>query len=758
MRIQLFSARFLVPSWTLALPILAFTLLTSTVLTSTVAHSQDSAAETGDQRAIRDPIDSENPIEVVVTAGRGLEQNPIDVPQSLSTVTREDLEDNAYADIDDALRRLPGFSMAPAEGNPNYWQEGFTLRGLGAQHVLTLTDGVRQAGQGIGYGGGNLSLYSTFNTERIEVVRGPASVLYGTDAFGGAINIITREPERRSEFGTNQGARYVYDGESSSNRYGTYVDIGDQDISSILTADWTYSGRPNLPDDEEATNGDYRNFGLAGKFDYHIDNDSKFRFLGNLDRTMDVTVEDSTITLPIATFPPPGSTKPINSPLYFAFPLYQRSMIGTEYETSNLGSGWENVKSGVYWQQLRRQFHRETAFYNLGFPGFGGPPSFVNPEATVTNSIVDTNDRTNTIEWQNQARFRANAENLITFGFDLGYDETHLPETELTQVVGRAGIGESIEQTSDYIDRVRAEANQYRYGLYAQNQWTATEDVTVTPGVRADYFTVHDDQTGEDESDYGFSGSIGTVYKIEAEQSVYLNVAAGYRAPDLGERFQNAIVNLGAPTRIIGKADLDSEHSVSIELGTKDQNGRFTYDAAVYTNWVDDYITTQSLGLVRGEFVEQYQNSGSVYLYGAELATNYAVTDAWDLHANTSRTYSPDTDIVDLANWAFNYGTSYAIPVHNDWVDVVQPSIEARSVVRSIQETSRPGRTEFNAGSFTTVDVLMNLSLSKALVGESNSGKLIGGIRNILDRNYQEPFFPQTQPGINAYVGLQLDF
>ena len=697
-----------------------------------------------------------DPIEVVVTAGRGLEQNPVEVPQSITAVGRETLEENSYVDIDDAIRSIPGVSLAPSEGNPNYWQEGFTLRGLGAQRVLTLTDGIRQAGQGIGYGGGNLSLYDPYNVEKIEVLRGPASVLYGTDAFGGVINITTREPERRSEFGTSQGFRYVFDGEADAHRYGAYLDVGDKDYSSVLSAGWGYFDRPNLPDDEEASQGSFREFSLNGKFDYFLSSESKVRIIGNMDASRDVLIEDSIIPLPIATFPPPGNSEMIASPLYFTFPRYQRSVVGAEYVYTPSGSAWDEIKTGVYWQQLWRQFHRETAFYPTSSPGFAGPPLFVDPSATVTQSVVDTNDRMNTVEWQTLARYVVD-DHTFTFGFDFGIDDSYLPETEQQTVVGQAGLGAVTRPSSDYIDRVRADARQYRFGLYGQDTISLSSWEFV-PGIRVDYHSVEEDQSNFDDDLYGVSGSLGTVYKLDEDNSVYLNLAHGYRAPDLGERFQNGIVNLGAPTRIIGKADLDAERSWSIELGTKNHRDRFTYDLAAFSTWVEDYITTQSLGFMNGEVVDQFDNVGTVFLYGAEAAANYAATDRWNVFANAARTFTPDDELIDVANWAFNYGTSYSIPVQSEWISVIRPVLQARTVLNSDQHTERPGRTEFTAGSFTVVDLLLTIDIPKAALGSRSTAKLIGGVRNLFDRNYQEPFFPEPQPGINGYVGVQFDF
>jgi outer membrane receptor protein involved in Fe transport len=698
------------------------------------------------------PENKDKPTQIVVTASRGSEQDPIDVPQAISSIGREEIDSSVYTDVDDLIRTTPGLGLAPSEGNPNYWQEGFTIRGLGAQRVLTLTDGVRQAGQGIGYGGGNLSLYDTSSIEKIEVLRGPASVLYGTDAFGGVVNIITREPKRRTESGANGGIGYEFDASRDLNRGNAYVDFGDENYSAIVGGSYTDASEPNLPDDEDPNGGSFKNKGIWGKLDYYLDGESKIRLIGNYDRNEDVIVTDQSITLPIAKFPPPGAMSMITSPLYFEFPLYSRSLLGAEYESTNLDDCWEYFKTGIYWQNISREFHRETAFYPTGSPGFAGPPLFVNPAATVTTSTVDTNDDVNTYEWQTQARYGWE-DHTFTFGLDVGYDTNDLPETETQKVVAQAGIG-AVNGPTKTIERKRADADQTRVGIYAQdsipvNSWE------FIPGIRGDLFSINNSITDYDETEFGLSGSLGAVYKVDNNNSYYGSLASGFRVPDLGERFQNGIVNLGAPTRIIGKENLDPERALTAEVGTKNRSGDFSYEAAVYYSDITDYIGVKGLGFVDGFVTEQYDNLGDVALYGGEAGMTYQATENMDLFANVSRTWTDDPEKIDVMSWVFNYGARYAQPLDNEWFETITPTVVARTVLESEDKTVSPGREQYNAGSFTVVDLSVAVDLKSTDLGK---GKLIAGVKNILNRTYQEPFFPQNQPERSVFASVKFDF
>jgi len=130
--------------------------------------------------------------EIVVTASGGREQQVKDAPASISVLTREDLDRLPYREVTDALLEIPGVTVTPGEGN----SRDISIRGMAPQYTLILVDGKRLSSRETRTNGGNISeggqLPPLEAIERIEVVRGPMSSLYGSDAMGGVVNIITR--------------------------------------------------------------------------------------------------------------------------------------------------------------------------------------------------------------------------------------------------------------------------------------------------------------------------------------------------------------------------------------------------------------------------------------------------------------------------------------------------------------------------------------------------------------------------------------
>jgi outer membrane receptor for ferrienterochelin and colicins len=145
------------------------------------------------QPAWAQSADTAKTLDTVVVTASGYEQQIQDAPASISVITRENLDKKFYRDINDALVDVPGV-IVTGGGD----RQDISLRGMGPKYTLILIDGKRQNSRetrtnsdSTGVEGGWTPPLSAI--ERIEVVRGPMSSLYGSDAMGGVINIITRK-------------------------------------------------------------------------------------------------------------------------------------------------------------------------------------------------------------------------------------------------------------------------------------------------------------------------------------------------------------------------------------------------------------------------------------------------------------------------------------------------------------------------------------------------------------------------------------
>ncbi|WOK36810.1 TonB-dependent receptor domain-containing protein [Sphingomonas sp. C3-2] len=136
--------------------------------------------------------------DIVVTAA-GYEQRIAEAPASISVLTREQLETRPFTSLEDAVRNIEGVSVVGDSPNST----DIVIRGMPGEYTLIMLDGRRQTTRETmnrGTGGVQANLIPPLAAiERIEVVRGPMSSLYGSDAMGGVVNIITRKvPEKLS--------------------------------------------------------------------------------------------------------------------------------------------------------------------------------------------------------------------------------------------------------------------------------------------------------------------------------------------------------------------------------------------------------------------------------------------------------------------------------------------------------------------------------------------------------------------------------
>ncbi len=188
------------------------------------------------------PVTQEKPattgkLQTVVVSAAGFEQVITDAPASISVVTRADLDKRPITDFTDVIREVPGASITNGEGR----NVDISLRGMPAGYTLILIDGKRQNLSGIARSGNNNARQSFMPPaaaiERVEIIRGPMSTLYGSNAMGGVINVITKKvskewggefggdytAQEESDFGNGRGLNFFLNGPVISDKVGIQI-------------------------------------------------------------------------------------------------------------------------------------------------------------------------------------------------------------------------------------------------------------------------------------------------------------------------------------------------------------------------------------------------------------------------------------------------------------------------------------------------------------------------------------------------------
>lgn len=202
-------------------------LITTLGLSTAIADPLSPTAESStDSTSTGSKMRNVNLDRSVVTAS-GYEQDIKDAPASISIIPREEILSRPIRDIGDAVQDVPGVYVEQDKTGQNT----ISMRGLGSEYTLILIDGKRQnTTRGFTQNGlGNQSSFMPPPSmiERIEVIRGPASTIYGSDAMGGVINIITKKHSNTFSSGIQMETKLFEPESEWGNVYGTngYMNI-----------------------------------------------------------------------------------------------------------------------------------------------------------------------------------------------------------------------------------------------------------------------------------------------------------------------------------------------------------------------------------------------------------------------------------------------------------------------------------------------------------------------------------------------------
>lgn len=214
--------------------------------------------------AAEEAVDARN---VLVTATR-TEQEVKETPSAVEVITREDLDTLGATNLLDALRLSTSINIT----TPSMTGNGVSIRGMESRHALILIDGQRMTSEGSSSTGNSYewTRINLDNVERIEIVRGIASSLYGSDALAGVINIITKKSGKKEFTMTYSPSRYSDDMSNGSDNISFRYDAGKQGPWSwAFTAGQRKTDPLAEPGDEKNTtyHGTRKFMNMAGRYD-----------------------------------------------------------------------------------------------------------------------------------------------------------------------------------------------------------------------------------------------------------------------------------------------------------------------------------------------------------------------------------------------------------------------------------------------------------------------------------------------------------
>lgn len=703
-----------------------------------------SAQETQEKLAADQAGTVLEPIVVLSTRGG---MRVLDVPQTVSIIGRQELEDRNVRDIQDLVRHEPGISVNRQTSITNPWGQlsGFQIRGMGGNRVQLSVDGSRVQES---ITDGSRDFFDFGNFKAVEIVRGPNSVLWGADALGGAVMFQTLDPSDLLKRDLSKPwalelktAFDSYDGTWRKQIMGAY-DFGDLEVLGSYSQASSHEAKLRNARADGGIWGCTRLFiGCNELFPADTDVDNallKAVWTPTADHTIKLTGElfgrDTSILqlydMSASATGVPSTTAYNNDP-YTRDLEMSRKRIALEHDWDVATDWLDNVKWRVsYSPQSRTTDSNQRRVYSNRY-------QLVNQYRDYSEDFFEAD-----IQLQSSFDLGSSSHTLI-YGFDgdrtkgdyAGINTTYSSNTNTTVTAINQGFS---------FPRVVTE----RADLYVQDEIKLLDDrLTLTPGVRLAYYSI--DPTG-DSSYPGLPGyapaeqsktellkRIGATYKLDDTYSVYASYGEGFKMPTSAQLFQSSTDPFSG-SAIVPNPDLQPESVQSYEAGFRGEfaDGWFSLGAfyADYTDFIRSLQPTPLVAPGGGTvFGYQSQNVQDVQLWGIELGGEYRVLDNTTLSANMSWSKGRQRISSGAAKTAFDgavpltavFGVTQELPEYDLQLQAFATLAAGR--------TENAAATDYLASGYALFDAYAKWTPRKNF-------ELSVGVENILDRRY----FPNT--------------
>jgi len=493
-------------------------------------------------------------------------------PLPMATLDRRELEENLSTNIIEAITNLPGISAVTT--GPNVSKP--FIHGLGYNRVLTLYDGVRQEGQQ--WGDEHGVEVDENSVDRIEVVKGPASLTYGSDALAGVVNLLPSHPvaegavkgEAATTYQTNNG---LYEATASlSGNSGGWIWGGVATFKQATNFQNKNDGRVYGTAFKELDVSGYA--GINKKWGYSHLNFSLFDDLQEIpDGSRDsISRKFTKQVTEIDTFRPIVSESELNS--YKIAVIHQHIQHFKLYSTSNIILGKSNL--GIilsYQENIRREFSHPE------YPDIAGLYLILN---TLTYDI-----KYHLPEFNNWA---------TTLGMNGMYQKNRNDGTEFiipNYHLLDAGPFIYLEKAFDKLE-IRG-GIRYDARIFSnKTMFTALDPITGLDRLVNSSMATNLPFFQYDKTFTGFSGSMGATYRLSDFFTLKGNIARGFRAPNIVELSANG-VHPGTLIYQIGNEDFRPEFSLQEDVGISFASRHVLGNFELFNNNISNYIYNQKL-------------------------------------------------------------------------------------------------------------------------------------------------------------------
>jgi len=624
------------------------TLLLVLVLASplaVVAQESDEADKPAEEQATDEQGEKKEEEEksifykVTVTATR-TEEDAFEVPQPVLVVTDEEIKEQTPNTAADLLRNLPGVDVNGVGSN----QPRPLIRGQRGQRILLLEDGLNLNNPRRESDFGEIpALVDVSDIERVEVVRGPGSVLYGSDAIGGVINMITRPPATGTDFGGSVG--YRWSSHDSQSKWDANIN------GTAGRLNYLVSGSSRSTDPYDAPAGSYGDITLDQATtvnDTGIEDDSFTARLGyQVGRNQEVFFKYERYRADNAGFGwiDPAEYAPGDPTIQIVYPFQDFDAWNIGYRGENLDKSLADSVNATFYARNNERELSQDIFIPF-FPGAG-------LELLGTTFTDDE-----TLGLRAEATKLAARRHLITYGLDYNNDDSYNTRFSSEELIFPGPPSPPDISTTPNVPN----ADYTSWGVFAQDQMKWSDRFSAIVGARYQKVDAKTNDTPglEDLSGYDNSFDSGVwavnlTYSVNDNIKVVGSVGTAFRAPNIVESFFSGLSTEGSGY-LRPNPDLEPETSLEYDLGMKYRRSNAYFEVMLFQNTIKDGIRLTDTGeMENGLPLYQYDNIDELEYEGIEVKFDWAFGAGISVGVNYS--YLNVTDVKDPED---SVGDSYS--------------------------------------------------------------------------------------------------
>jgi len=654
-------------------------------------------------------------MDTVTITAIGSEQRGFESPYSTDVVSQQQIWRRQYRTLPQALRDVPGVMVqetAVGHGSPY-------IRGFTSFRNLFLIDGVR-LNNSVFRPGPN-QYWNTVDSQiisQLEVVKGPSSTLYGSDAIGGTVNARTISPYTYGQ-GEQVGGRAYYRGSTAEESHTGRGELSltfDDRFGFVGGGTFRHFGDLHIGDGVQENAG-YDEWNADFKSEYFLEPNVRLVFAYQHTRQNNVPRTHKTV------FAVPFEGTAVGTDLRRDLDQ-ERQLLYLQLHAEDLDGAVREVHVSVSWHRQQETRDRIEADMSRDLQGFDVDTFGIFVHAVSETSIGE-----------------------LTYGIDYYRDWV-----------------DSFNSTNPIQGPVGDDATYDLLGIFIQDRIVVSRSLEIVAGVRFTYARATADSVdvdlptagSVDEDWFNIAGNLRFVWFLNPERTwnIFGGVSQGFRAPNLSDLTRDSDFGGGVEQPAL---DLDPENYVMFEIGTKAQTERFSLQASFFHYLIFDQILRVPT-LMPGDVFDKI-NSDDGFMQGIEIGIAYRCSAEVTVFGNGSWTYGevqsftaggmPFDDYPSrLPPLMGQIGVRYEPQGTTFWIEgLVRAATDADKLsLRDMGDDERipPGGTP----GYVVASLRGGVDINEHLA-------LTVGVENITDENYRVHGSGQNMPGVNLVVGVE---